>query len=51
MKNPKEFPLGEMITLSYQDPLSDNNPTTRDAIIVRQADDGIAVAYIEIDEL
>ncbi|HEB81708.1 MAG TPA: PilZ domain-containing protein [Gammaproteobacteria bacterium] len=50
LQNPQKFPMGEMITLSYTDPLNDNNPTTKDAIVVRHADDGIAVAYIEMEE-
>lgn len=43
------YPLGEMVTLHFKDPLEDFEETTKDGIIVRQAEDGIAVAYVEIE--
>jgi len=50
LENPDKFPMGEMISLTYQDPLNNNSPTTKDAIIVRHADNGVAVAYVEMEE-
>jgi len=44
------YPLGEMVNLRFKDPFADFAPTEKDAIIVRHTDNGIAVAYIEIDE-
>lgn len=50
LDNPDHYPLGEMVNIKYTDPLSDNANTEKDAIIVRCADDGIAVAFIEMEE-
>lgn len=49
LKDSQNFPMGEMVNLNYKDPFSDYEPIEKDAIIVRHADDGIAVAFIEID--
>jgi len=43
------YPIGEMVTLHFKDPLDNFEETTKDGIIVRKAEDGIAVAYVEID--
>ena len=45
------YTMGEMVSLNYKDPLDDHVETHKDAIIVRHTDDGIAVAFIEIDDL
>ena len=45
----ENYPMGEMVNLNYKDPYSDYESTEKDAIIVRHADDGIAVAFVEID--
>ncbi|PCJ84551.1 MAG: hypothetical protein COA54_13340 [Thiotrichaceae bacterium] len=50
LDNPDHYPLGEMVNIKYADPLTDNANTEKDAIIVRCADDGIAVAFIEMEE-
>jgi len=50
LDNPDHYPLGEMVNLKYADPLTDNTNTEKDAIIVRCTDDGIAVAFIEMEE-
>lgn len=44
-----ECPLGEMVHLTYFNPLDDNKETSKDAVIVRKTDDGIAIAFVEID--
>ena len=51
LKDTDSYHMGEMVNLRFKDPLADFEDTEKDAIIVRHADDGIAVAYIEIDEL
>ena len=43
-------PMGEMGNLRFKDPMSDFVNTEKDGIIVRHTDDGIAVAYVEIDD-
>lgn len=43
-----DFPLGEMVKVHFLDPLNDDNDTFKDAIIVRVAEDGLAISYIEI---
>ena len=43
------YPLGEMVHLSYKDPIHNNTNTEKDAIIVRVADDGLGVAFVELD--
>ena len=43
------YPLGEMVNLRYNDPIHDNTNTEKDAIIVRVADDGLGVAFVELD--
>ena len=50
LKDTDNYPMGEMVSLRFKDPLSDFEDTEKDAIIVRHAEDGIAVAYVEIDE-
>lgn len=46
---PSDFPLGEMVHVNYLNPLRDNDDTDVDAIIVRVSDNGIGVAFIEMD--
>jgi len=50
LDNPEYYPMGEMINLRFNNPLSDNEETIKDGIIVRRAENGIAVAFIEMDE-
>lgn len=45
----EHYPMGEMVNLRFKDPLDDFKETEKDGIIVRHTDDGMAVAYIEID--
>ncbi len=46
---PSDFPLGEMVHVNYLNPLRDNDDTYVDAIIVRVCDNGIGIAFIEMD--
>lgn len=48
LEDTSQFPLGDMIVVHYKDPLNDNVDTTKDAAIVRVADHGIAIAYIDL---
>ncbi|MBE9568806.1 MAG: PilZ domain-containing protein [Proteobacteria bacterium] len=50
LKDTEHYPMGEMVNLRFKDPLSEYADTQKDGIIVRHTDDGIAVAYVEIDE-
>ena len=43
-----QFPLGDMVVVHFKDPLNNNQDTTKDAAIVRVADHGIAVAYVDL---
>lgn len=46
----EHYTMGEMVNLRFKNPLEDYADTEKDAIIVRQTKDGIAVAYVEMDE-
>lgn len=50
LKDTENYPMGEMVNLRFKNPLSEFEDTEKDGIIVRHTDDGIAVAYIEIDD-
>ncbi len=50
LSDPAHYTMGEMVGLSFKDPLQDFEDTHKDAIVVRQTDDGIAVAYIEMGD-
>jgi len=47
--NSDHYTMGEMVTLNFKDPNKDYNNTNKDGIVVRHTDDGIAVAFIEIE--
>ena len=49
LRNSEHYTMGEMVTLNFKDPLEDYINTNKDGIIVRHTDDGIAVAFIEIE--
>lgn len=49
LDNPDYYPMGEMVNIRFNNPLEDNKETIKDCIIVRRTDDGIAVAFIEIE--
>ncbi|MBE9560907.1 MAG: PilZ domain-containing protein [Proteobacteria bacterium] len=50
LKDTEHYPMGEMVNLRFKDPLADFANTEKDGIIVRHTDDGIAVAFVEIDD-
>ncbi len=43
------YPMGEMVSMRFKNPLNNYAETEKDGIIVRHTDDGIAVAFVEID--
>jgi len=50
LSNSEHYTMGEMVTVNYKDPREDFEDTTKDAIIVRHTDEGIAIAFIEMEE-
>lgn len=50
LKDTEHYTMGEMVHLRYKNPLKDFAETEHDAIIVRHAEDGIAVVFVEMDE-
>jgi hypothetical protein len=50
IKDTGHYPMGEMVSVRFKNPLQDFEDTQKDAIIVRHSDDGIAVAFVEMDE-
>ena len=47
--SPSSFPLGEMVHVHYNNPLDNEAETDADAIIVRLSNNGIGIAFIEMD--
>lgn len=50
LDDPAHYPVGELVHVTYNNPLQDDAEVIKDAIIVRQAEKGIAVAFIEMEE-
>ena len=50
LNDTEHYPMGEMVSLRFKDPLEDFSYTEKDAIIVRHTEEGMAVAYVEMDE-
>ena len=50
LNNTEHYPMGEMVNMRFKDPLADFTSTEKDGIVVRHTDDGIAVAYVEIED-
>ena len=50
LKNPDHYPMGEMVNLHFKNPLNNLEETTKDGVIVRHCDDGIAIAFVEMEE-
>ena len=50
LKNADHYPMGEMVNLHFKNPLNNLEETEKDGVIVRHANDGIAVAFIEMEE-
>lgn len=50
VKDTSHYPLGEMVSLHFKNPLNNFTETEKDAVIVRVEDEGIAVAFVEMEE-
>ena len=50
LKNADHYPMGEMVNLHFKNPLNNLEETEKDGVIVRHANDGIAIAFIEMEE-
>ncbi len=50
LKNTDHYPMGEMVHLHFKNPLDNLEETTKDGVIVRHCDDGIAIAFVEMEE-
>ena len=50
LKDTEHYPMGEMVNLHFKNPLKDFEKTEKDAVIVRHAEDGIAVAFVEMGD-
>ena len=50
LKNADHYPMGEMVNLHFKNPLNNLEETEKDGVIVRHTNDGIAVAFIEMEE-
>ncbi|MCK4675798.1 MAG: PilZ domain-containing protein [Gammaproteobacteria bacterium] len=49
LDNTKHYPMGEMVNLRFKNPLENFEETVKEGVIVRHANDGIAIAFVEID--
>ena len=45
-----KFPIGEMVSVHYLDPLNNDADTFKDAIIVHKNDSGFGICFIEMTE-
>ena len=50
LKDTEHYPMGEMVNLHYKNPLNNFEETTKDGVVVRHSDDGIAIAFVEMEE-
>jgi len=50
LKNTEHYPMGEMVNLHFKNPLNNLEETTKDGVIVRHCDDGIAIAFVEMED-
>ena len=46
----QKFPIGELVSVHYLDPLNNDEDTFRDAVIVHIAKDGFGVCFVEMTE-
>ena len=46
----QKFPIGELVSVHYLDPLNNDEDTFRDAVIVHVAKDGFGICFIEMAE-
>jgi c-di-GMP-binding flagellar brake protein YcgR len=46
----EQFPIGEMVSVHYLDPLNDDADTFKDAVIVHKTNEGFGICFIEMKE-
>lgn len=47
---PSRFPIGDMVSLKYPDPLNNHKMSEREGVIVRHDANGVAIAFVELSE-
>lgn len=50
LNNSAHYTMGEMVGLSFKDPFDGYTDTHKDGVIVRHSDNGIGVAFVEIED-
>ena len=50
LKNTDHYPMGEMVNLHFKNPLNNHEETTKDGVVVRHSKNGIAIAFVEMEE-
>lgn len=50
LEDPDHYPMGELVNLRFINPLADHAENFKDAIVVRHTNNGIGVAFVEIEE-
>ncbi len=50
LDNPKYYTMGELVTLQFSEVVENVKDTFKNAVIVRQASKGIAVAFVEMND-
>jgi c-di-GMP-binding flagellar brake protein YcgR len=47
---PLRFPIGDMVSLNYPDPLNHHQACEKEGIVVRHTDNAVAVAFVELPD-
>ena len=50
LNDTEHYPMGEMVSVRFKNPLADFADTEKDGIIVRHTEEGMAVAFVEMEE-
>jgi hypothetical protein len=50
LNDTERYPMGEMLSVRFKNPLDDYADTEKDGIIVRQTEKGMAIAFVEMEE-
>ncbi len=50
LDNPEHYTMGELVTLQFSEAVENIRDSFKNAVIVRHARDGIAVAFIEMND-
>lgn len=49
IKDTNHYPLGELVGIQFKNPFQDFEDTVRDAVVVRHANNGLAIAFVDIE--